>query len=71
MDVMEMDSFAHYLTANGPTPAETIKDHAAEEGISESSLHRARKTIEVVVENTKTMPRRTFWSLPDTSTTGE
>ena len=62
---------ADYLAVRGPTPSETVKDHAQKSRIHESSLQRAKAIVGVVVDNTRTVPRRTVWSLPDTSTTGE
>ena len=60
-----------YLLEHGATHSETVKDHAERAGIHVSTLQRATKVVGVVVDNTRTTPRRTVWSLPDASTTGE
>jgi putative DNA primase/helicase len=61
----EAKDFLRHILANGARPAKEVQEAAAEEGISQQTLRRARKDLRV-----KTRPNgyqgASMWSLPNT-----
>jgi len=53
-----------YLEMNGPIASSKVKEEGKKAGHSEAALQRARKRLQVHVDQGG-YPRVTFWSLPD------
>lgn len=60
------DWLKFYLLENQPAPSNQVKADAKAAGVSESTLHRARKRLSVRIEarSFPDKPRTTAWSLP-------
>jgi hypothetical protein len=55
-----------YLQKKGaPVESKEIIEAGKASGLSRSALQRARQVLQVNVDNTATVPKRTLWSLPD------